>query len=87
MTVHRNQFYKVYDFGGVKRVFTAGELVEACLDGSDYERGQIEEIKATAGNTQSAIARLTQILYDRKLITRQDVYTVADQTNPDAKES
>lgn len=87
MTIKRNQFRRAYEGLERDRVWTAGEFVDFCLDGSDYDRGQMEEIKANAENCKSAIGRLTQILYDRKLITRQDVYTIADQTNPDAKES
>lgn len=46
------------------------------LDGSDYERGAVEEAQATADNTKKAFARLIKVLAEQNVLTRVQVYNI-----------
>lgn len=80
----RNEFLKAHYASSVQRIFTAAELVESCLNGSDYDRGELEEHRASIENLREAMGKLVQILYDKRNISRNDVYKIAGEFNPDS---
>jgi hypothetical protein len=82
MKKKHNQFIRAHDWNAVKEIFTAAELVERCLEGADYERGQIEELNAGIKNLLAGFARLTEILYHKKILDRSEVYAVAGESEP-----
>ena len=55
---------------------TAEEFASGELDGSDYERGELETIKAEAGNVKEAFARLIGILHARGDLNEFDVHFI-----------
>lgn len=57
---------------------TAAELIERELDGSSYDRGSLETAQADAENCKAGLARLVQVLFDKSVLTRVDVWKVAD---------
>jgi len=46
------------------------------LDGSDHDRGAVEEAKAAADNVIYAFARLCEALAERELLTAADVFFI-----------
>ncbi len=60
-----------------KGELTASELIEVELDGDSYEGGRLEQAQAQAENTTEGLGRLVQVLFDKGLIDRADVWTVA----------
>jgi hypothetical protein len=72
MKEKRNQFRYGFD----NSVYTAGRYVRRRLDGADYERGEIETIRATADNVLNGFAELVQLLYDKGVVNRSDIENI-----------
>lgn len=63
--------------------YTIEELVEECLEGSDHERGAVEEAQAEAENVKKAFGRLLRILYEKQKITKRDIYFIVHEYIPE----
>ncbi len=61
---------------------TAGEYTERRLNGSDYDRGQLETHSAELDSIKQMLGRLVQHLFDKKLITHDEVYLIVDNYIP-----
>ena len=48
------------------------------LDGSDYERGELETINATSSNIIKAFANLIVILKDKDILNNEDILKITD---------
>lgn len=51
-------------------------FAERCLDGSDYDSGQIEALSSTTRKTCRAIGTLLSILREKELIGNKDIADV-----------
>jgi len=61
-----------------ERKLTAKALVESYLDGDSYDHGgRLESVQAQANNVTEAFGRLVEILFDKKVLSKNDVYTIA----------
>lgn len=70
-------FKRERSYGSQIPLYTAAELIERELEGSDYDRGAVEAARAQADNCTKAFARLVQVLFDKEILTRADVLRVA----------
>lgn len=64
---HKRRDGREYDLEG---------FIALKLDGRDYEHGALETAHATAENATNAITKLTKLLYDKKLLSREDIFTI-----------
>lgn len=53
--------------------YTIEQAVIRQLDGSDYERGQVETAQAEASNCSEYLAKLTSLLFDSNILKKQDL--------------
>lgn len=87
MSDSKKIFYKknYHYYNLEKEKMSAHEFVKRSLDANmyDYSGGAVEIAQEQADNTTGALARLVEILFDRGLISREDVYTVVGQSAPD----
>jgi hypothetical protein len=69
-----------------EREETVAQYAERCLDGSDYESGQIEAIGRGNEKNSRAIGRLLELLATKGLLTAPEVTRVVESyENADAK--
>ena len=61
------------EFGGKLRTDDTAAYVERKLNGSDYERGQIEELEAGLNNSHKALGRLITLLAQKDLLTAPEI--------------
>jgi hypothetical protein len=59
------------------KILSLEQYLEWKLDGSDYERGALEEIAATGRNHIRAFSRLLEVLVKKGVITESDLVTIA----------
>ncbi len=52
------------------------------LDGSDYDRGALESCEAQAKNVSEAFARLIEVLVNKNILDKKDVYQIVDGYQP-----
>jgi hypothetical protein len=64
---------------------TITQYVERCLDGSDYDSGQLETIARTGGNNSRAISRLIEVLASKGLLTAPEITGIVGCENLQAK--
>lgn len=62
---------------------TAESLILIKCDGDDYGRGPVEAAKEQAVNTSQVLGRLVQLMFERGLITKLEVYKIAGCSPPD----
>ncbi len=60
------------------REYTASELIEKVMGDTDYYDGAIESLSQECNNVQGVVARLVEVLYDKKVINKKDVYKIAN---------
>jgi len=59
------------------REYTIAEMVERELDGTDYERGELETISASVRNIHRFLGRLTGALYASDSLPKSAVLELA----------
>lgn len=64
----------IYDYG--KKEYTVAEAVEKTLDGSDYDRGELEALKAEQRKTSEMMGRLIEKLLEAHAIKSQALFEV-----------
>jgi len=75
----------INDFGRVRVYDDLEDYAEAKLDGSECERGALEEAAATAANNSKALGRLLDLFAERGLISSDNVtYIVEGYTSVEA---
>lgn len=57
--------------------FTITEAIVAQCDGSEYDRGVLEAADATAKQTSQMLGKLISTLYDKGLLTADELYRLA----------
>lgn len=55
---------------------TIEEFLNDRLDGSEYDRGVVEEVAKTSSNTKEAFARLCAILESKNVLTKEDIFLI-----------
>lgn len=74
---HKNEepkLFSIKSFGGEE--ITVKQYICEHLDGSYYDRGQLEEIETTSNNMVNAIASLLSKLVDKKILSKQDIVDI-----------
>jgi predicted ATP-dependent serine protease len=74
-----------FEDGYEKHRYTAEGYIQRKCDGSDYDRGAIETAQAAASNAGDVLGRLVQVLYDKGVISKDDVYKIGRATNESHK--
>jgi len=65
---------------------TVAQYAERCLDGRDYESGQLESIGRGTENNRCAIGRLLELLATKGMLTAPEITCIAQgYENADAK--
>ncbi len=76
----KDSFFKKYELD--KRPRSAFEFVQQALDGSEHDRGELEAMAASIQKIRLAIGKISELLYERKIITKADIYKIADEPEP-----
>lgn len=71
-------FRDKHDF--YNRKFATKDFIIYKLSGNDYDRGAIETAQAQADNVTEAFARLINVLFEQKKISKRDVYNIVGAT-------
>lgn len=71
-------FRDKYDF--YNRNFATEDFIMYKLSGNDYDKGAIETAQAQANNVTEAFARLVNVLFEQKKISKRDVYNIVGAT-------
>lgn len=57
--------------------YSASDYIQVELNGADYERGAVEQAFAQAENTTKAFSRLAQLLFEKGVLSENDIYYIA----------
>ncbi|MCP4761046.1 MAG: hypothetical protein GY870_04640 [archaeon] len=55
------------------------DYIQSKIDGSDYDRGQIETISATSLNCAEALGNLIDILRQKDILTDKDIHKIVEE--------
>lgn len=61
-----------------KETLHVADLVLRELDGSDYDKGQLETIDSTVDKTVDAFGRLLNVLAEKKILTAEEIAQVVN---------
>src|SRR5688572_14568318 len=73
-TSFRDENKKDYEAGGSRFV----GWLEGLLSGSDYEHGELEDIKAGVDHSHEFIARLALVLVEKGVLTKEDILKIVE---------
>ena len=67
----------------IKEAITSNSAhkVARCFDGSDYDRGYMEKVEATAEKTATGVSGLIVLLVERGIITEDDAFKILREAN------
>lgn len=64
---------ETYGWRTPDRTYSIEDAVTAELDGTDYDRGRLEEVEATSANTARFVGKLTERLFDKGVLSKEDI--------------
>jgi hypothetical protein len=63
----------IKDYMGKTQEKELQEILQSCMDGTDYEQGQLEDMSRTIDKTRGMLALLIDILADKSAFTVEDL--------------